>query len=139
MADESTKITLEWLQGKNACGEGQQWFKKHFPKGGEIADVLRMVALDEANASWIAWLMQRAKYSGVEWLDNLTVGGSLYLSGTQITSLPDNLTVGGYLDLSGTQITSLPDNLTVGDYLYLSGSKIKKSAVPAHFERKVIV
>ena len=43
--------------------------------------------------------------------DNLTVGGSLYLRGTQITSLPDNLTVGGSLDLQGTQITSLPDNL----------------------------
>ncbi|MBK4119111.1 hypothetical protein JHE03_22755, partial [Pluralibacter gergoviae] len=27
--------------------------------------------------------------------DNLTVGGSLYLSGTSITALPDNLTVGG--------------------------------------------
>ncbi|WP_353124112.1 hypothetical protein, partial [Dysgonomonas capnocytophagoides] len=37
--------------------------------------------------------------------DNLTVGGSLYLEGTQITSLPDNLTVGGSLDLRGTQIT----------------------------------
>ena len=41
-------------------------------------------------------------------------GGSLDLSGTQITSLPDNLTVSGWLDLRGTQITSLPDNLTVG-------------------------
>ena len=57
--------------------------------------------------------------------DNLTVGGSLYLSGTQITSLPDNLTVGGGLDLSGTQITSLPDNLTVGGSLYLRGTQIK--------------
>ena len=56
--------------------------------------------------------------------DNLTVGGSLYLSGTQITSLPDNLTVGGSLYLSGTQITSLPDNLTVGGSLYLSGTQI---------------
>ena len=36
--------------------------------------------------------------------DNLTVGGGLYLRGTQIASLPDNLTVGGWLDLSGTQI-----------------------------------
>ena len=32
-------------------------------------------------------------------------GGSLYLEGTGITSLPDNLTVGGYLDLRGTGIT----------------------------------
>ena len=51
-------------------------------------------------------------------------GGSLYLSGTQITHLPDNLTVGGGLYLSGTQITHLPDNLTVGGSLDLSGTQI---------------
>jgi hypothetical protein len=56
--------------------------------------------------------------------DNLTVGGYLYLEGTAITSLPDNLTVGGYLYLTGTAITSLPDNLTVGGYLYLEGTAI---------------
>jgi len=38
--------------------------------------------------------------------DNLTVGGSLYLQGTGITSLPDNLTVGGNLYLQGTGITN---------------------------------
>ena len=56
--------------------------------------------------------------------ENLTVGGNLYLRGTQITSLPENLTVGGWLDLSGTQITSLPENLTVGGSLDLSGTQI---------------
>ena len=56
--------------------------------------------------------------------DNLTVGGWLDLSDTNITSLPDNLTVGGSLDLSDTNITSLPDNLTVGGSLYLSGTNI---------------
>ena len=56
--------------------------------------------------------------------DNLTVGGSLYMSGTQITALPDNLTVGGSLDLRGTQITALPDNLTVGGWLDLRGTQI---------------
>jgi hypothetical protein len=56
--------------------------------------------------------------------DNLTVGGYLDLEGTGITSLPDNLTVGGYLDLRGTGITSLPDNLTVGGYLDLEGTGI---------------
>ncbi|ROI02912.1 hypothetical protein EGI16_12125, partial [Chryseobacterium sp. G0240] len=40
-----------------------------------------------------------------------SVGGSLYLKGTQITTLPDNLSVGGSLYLKGTQITTLPDNL----------------------------
>ena len=33
-------------------------------------------------------------------------GGSLYLEGTAIASLPDNLTVGGSLDLRGTIDTS---------------------------------
>jgi hypothetical protein len=41
--------------------------------------------------------------------DGLTVGGSLDLEGTGITSLPDGLTVGGSLYLDGTGITSLPD------------------------------
>ena len=54
----------------------------------------------------------------------LNVEGSLYLRGTQITSLPDNLTVGGGLDLRGTQITALPDNLTVGGGLDLRGTQI---------------
>jgi hypothetical protein len=54
--------------------------------------------------------------------ENLTVGGSLYLRGTGITSLPENLTVGGSLYLEGcTGITSLPENLTVGGSLYLEG------------------
>lgn len=57
-------------------------------------------------------------------------GGNLYLRGTQITSLPDNLTVGGWLDLSGTQITtserrkvkSLQDgDYVAGRYLYCDG------------------
>ncbi len=52
-------------------------------------------------------------------------GGSLYLDGTGITTLPDGLTVGGYLDLEGcTGITTLPDGLTVGGYLDLRGTGI---------------
>ena len=35
----------------------------------------------------------------------LNYSGTLYISGTGITSLPDNLTVGGSLDLAGTGIT----------------------------------
>ncbi len=56
--------------------------------------------------------------------NGLTVGGWLYLRGTQISSLPDNLTVGDSLCLEGTQISSLPDNLTVGGWLYLRGTQI---------------
>ena len=56
--------------------------------------------------------------------EGLTVGGSLDLRGTGITSLPEGLTVGGYLDLEGTGITSLPEGLTVGGSLYLEGTGI---------------
>ena len=59
-------------------------------------------------------------------------GGGLYLSGTGITSLPDNLTVGGSIDLSGTKIADkdkarrrvkrLKDGDYVdGRYLYADG------------------
>ena len=63
--------------------------------------------------------------------DNLTVGGSLYLQGTEVTSLPDNLTVGGSLDLQGTGVTSLPDNLTVGGYLDLRDTGV--TSLPDNF------
>ena len=71
--------------------------------------------------------------------DNLTVGGSLYLRNTQITALPDNLTVGGWLYLRNTQITALPDNLTVGGWLDLSGTQITnkdRKKVKAFYEGK---
>jgi hypothetical protein len=56
--------------------------------------------------------------------DNITVGDSLDLRYTNITSLPDNLTVGGFLDLEATNISSLPDNLTVGGGLDLKNTNI---------------
>ena len=56
--------------------------------------------------------------------DGLSVGGSLNLENTQITSLPDGLSVGGSLDLENTQITSLPDGLSVGGFLDLRGTQI---------------
>ena len=57
------------------------------------------------------------------------LGGSLDLSGTQITALPDNLTVGGSLYLSGTQITAtdrrkvkrLIDGTIKKHYIYADG------------------
>ena len=58
--------------------------------------------------------------------DNLTVGGSLYLSCTNITELPDNLTVEGNLNLRNTNITELPDNLTVEGNLNLRNTNIKE-------------
>jgi hypothetical protein len=74
-------------------------------------------------------LLQEANWNGSKLESGITVGGSLYLQGTAITSLPDNLTVGGSLYLQGTAITSLPDNLTVGGYLYLRGTAIKDTSM----------
>ena len=67
--------------------------------------------------------------------DGLTVGGSLDLQGTGITSLPDGLTVGGYLNLRNTGITSLPDGLTVGGYLYMQGTGI--TSLPGQVNKNV--
>ena len=64
---------------------------------------------------------------------SISVVGSLYLSNTNITSLPDNLSVGGSLDLSYTNITSLPDNLSVVGSIYGFAGK-----VPAKFKRNII-
>jgi len=71
--------------------------------------------------------------------DGLTVGGSLDLRGTQITSLPDGLTVGGSLCLEGTQITSLPDGLTVGRSLYLEGTQITGAQYDCGNEMRTII
>ena len=74
-----------------------------------------------------------------EWLDSkninyiisadgfLSVGGSLDLEGTGITTLPDNLTVGGspFLDATGG-LTAVPDNLTVGGYLGFEDTGIEQ-------------
>jgi hypothetical protein len=56
---------------------------------------------------------------------NITVTNNLDLECVSgVDALPDNLTVGGSLDLSGTSITALPDNLTVGGSLDLRPEKI---------------
>ena len=66
--------------------------------------------------------MDKYKLSGALTLEQarelMDANGSLYLCGTQITSLPDNLTVGGRLDLRGTAITdSTHKTLHDGDYV----------------------
>ena len=119
MKPESIRITREWLKEKSACAEGSRWFKKHFHEGAIIENVIMMITQDnDADDSWVSWLMQKAKYNDLSWLDGLQITGSLYLRGTGITVLPDNLTVGGYLSLSGTGI--------------------KTKDVPAHLKEKVI-
>jgi hypothetical protein len=86
-----------------------------------------LIAENEMRRAAAAWADGLKEFSGSLYLsgtgitslpDGLSVGGSLYLSGTGITTLPDGLSVGGYLDLSGTGITSLPDDIKIGETVY---------------------
>ena len=72
---------------------------------------------------WFAEFAPNAKYTIDDNL-NISVGGSLFLRDTKITSLPDNLSVGGDLDLRETNLASLPDNLSIGGSLNLWGTNI---------------
>jgi hypothetical protein len=56
--------------------------------------------------------------------EGLSVGGSLDLCRTPVTALPEGLSVGGSLDLCRTQITALPEGLSVGRSLDLRGTPI---------------
>jgi len=57
--------------------------------------------------------------------DELTIKADLYLSGTEIESLPKGLKVRHSFFLENTTITSLPEGLKVGYNLYLYNSGIK--------------
>jgi hypothetical protein len=58
--------------------------------------------------------MATAIFGGIE----IDTDGDVDLRDSAIAVLPDNLTVGGSLFLSRTAITVLPDNLTVGGKIY---------------------
>ena len=123
--EQQMKITPKWLKEKGACREGRKWFSDHLPSGGEIEDVLKeLVTSTDSDAGWASWLMRAAEYWQTDWLKNLSVGGSLYLGNTPITSLPENLSVGGSLYLRHTPITSLPENLSVDGSLDLNYTSI---------------
>ena len=66
--------------------------------------------------------------------------GSLYLSGTQITSLPENLTVGGSLDIRGTPIESKKEELKKARRLkngdYVEGRYLYCDYTLIHVKRK---
>ena len=157
------KITKEWLKKHGACSKGRNWFNKFFPDGGDIDAVLILVTQDaDADDSWVSWLMSRAEYKEVGWLEGLEIPGSLDLSDCTLpdgVKLPDS--VGGYLDLSGCTLPegmklpdsvggslylsgcTLPDGVklpdSVGGYLYLRGSNFKTTDVPEHLRSRVIL
>ena len=63
-------------------------------------------------------------------------GDSLYLSNTQIKELPENLTVGGSLDLSGTQISNPDHYKRLNDGDYVPGKYIYCDGILTHVKRK---
>lgn len=65
-------------------------------------------------------------------------GGSLYLRGTRVTSLPENLTVGGWLDLSGTGVTSSENIRRLRNGDYKDGRYLYADNILTHVKRKLI-
>ncbi len=61
-------------------------------------------------------------------------GGSLYLNGTGITSLPDNLTVGGWLDLRDTGITN-PRYIQLKNGVYVPEKYLYADDTLTHIKR----
>jgi len=51
------KITIKWLKGKNACGEGVEWYKKTLGicEHNEILDLL----IDQKKYDWAIWLITK--------------------------------------------------------------------------------
>jgi len=59
--------------------------------------------------------------------EELTIKGDLFLTDSDITSLPEGLKVGGYLDLGNcTSLTSLPEGLKIGAFLNIRKTKLAK-------------
>ncbi|MDB6373858.1 hypothetical protein [Photorhabdus bodei] len=77
-------------------------------------------------------------YSDIETLpDNLTINGSLLAISVKLKALPENLTVKDGLNISNTDITKLPSNLKVEHSMILAGSKI--TALPDNLHLKGIL
>ena len=55
-----------------------------------------------------------------------TVGRSLDLNGSDVSSLPSDLKIGGDLDICGTLIDSIPSGLKIDGDLYIWGNPISK-------------
>ncbi len=64
------------------------------------------------------------------------LGGSLYLDGTQIKSLPEGLTVGGSLYLDGTQINNRNDFKQLKNGDYVAGKYLYCDDMLIHVKRK---
>src|SRR5208337_385570 len=65
----------------------------------------------------------------------MSIGGYLYVSGTGLTSLtfPSGMSIGGSLDVSGTGLTSLtfPSGMSIGGYLYVRGTGLTSLTFPS--------
>lgn len=62
--------------------------------------------------------------------------GDLDLEGTAISSLPDNLTVGGYLYLQGTQVTNPQNYKRLRDGDHMPGEYLYADGILTHIKRE---
>lgn len=56
---------------------------------------------------------------------NLSVGGYLNISNTEVEILPENLSIKGNLNIESTNIKMLPEKISLGGKLYLNINKIQ--------------
>lgn len=81
-------------------------------------------------------------YTLDELKERMDESGNLDLSRTPITALPDNLTVGGSLDLSGTQIFKIRNTLKyrkLKEAEYVPGKYLYVDKILTHIKRKKTV
>jgi hypothetical protein len=57
-------LTLDYIIKKGACNEGQMWFKRNFPEGAELIDVINSRTVSDA---FLDWGMRSLKPSPEEW------------------------------------------------------------------------
>ncbi|EMN1296379.1 hypothetical protein R8O28_004758 [Citrobacter freundii] len=77
-------------------------------------------------------------YSELESLpDNLTITGTLMANSSRLKYLPENLTVGRVLDIMCTDIAYLPDTLKVAGSMMLSNTRITTLPDNLHLEENL--
>ena len=101
------KISISWLQEKNACPEGIEWFREKYPEhldGVGYQSILDDLSKENKHV-WADWLMLKAGSTNevLEIKGNLTLEHSLFFAGS--IKVSKNISVGGDVT-SGRGVTA---------------------------------
>ena len=115
------KISISWLQEKNACPAGIEWFRKKYSEqleGVEYQSVLDALAKENKDG-WAEWLLTKAGSTNevLEIEGNLTLEHSLFFAGS--IKVSKNLSAGwaviaGVSVIAGGSVTAGGD-VTAGE------------------------